>query len=179
MTQILVLLPSWDCEDPSHLGFHSVVPCEVSTCAHSDTQQPDCANEVKIHCRLLAQPGAGSTGVHGRPGERTRAVRGLHGRYLGLGTGGIACILLLFLSVQQPLAALGPLASVQCPGDGGTRWVELVGSHAFLQGATCKLEGSILTSPSSCTSPWVPSRGWVGWVAAPRTWQVVPWAGSS
>lgn len=36
--------------------------------------------------------------------------------------------------------------------------MELEGPHALIQGATCKLEGSILTSPSPCTDPWVPLR---------------------
>lgn len=75
MTQILVLLPSRGCEDPSHLGFCSVVPCEVSTHAHSDTQQPNCTNEVNFVADYLLSRAQAAL-------ESTDALENGHAQYV-------------------------------------------------------------------------------------------------
>lgn len=148
MTQILVLLPSGGCEDSNHLGLHSVVPCEVSTRAHSDPALMK-LNWLQITCsagrRLRWSPRAAWR-------TDTRSTWPPW-QVPGAGTGGIACILLLFSSIQQPLAALGLLASAQCPGDGRTWGMELRGPHVLIHGGTCKPEETIVTSPSARTDP--------------------------
>lgn len=102
--EFLALISALFCSDfravpQAGIHFHSVMPCGVSTAA--DTHQAVLRPCHAIPCRLPAEPGAGGAGVHGCPGEGARAVRGLHGRYLGLGTA-TAPSLLLFPCTQQP-----------------------------------------------------------------------------
>lgn len=113
-----------------------------------------------IPCRLPAEPGAGGAGVHGYPGEGARAVRGLHGRYLGLGTS-TAPSLLVFPYIQQPLVAPGPPAGSNALGTEGHR------KDWGIPVCSLKLEGSIPTSLSRVLI-----------LSAFRDEQGVLWAGS-
>lgn len=127
-----MLFPGWGCEDLSCLGFHSMVP--------------DCANEAKFIADYLLSRAQAAL-------ESTDALENGHAQYVAsmAGTWGWGPVALLasciFLYIQQPSAASGPSASVQCPGDGGTWWVEWVGSCELISRSNLQA-GGVYPNPS-------------------------------